>query len=393
MKRIVIAGSVAFAITILVILLLAFANESKAPKFVSGAPATNAHWGSAWYPWTDDVPFQNGRAFFLVADSNNVVNHVYLYDLNQSAILGELVNFYLPLLQNRDGSRLLVGGPPPGLVSAYRTALAGAGKIFPSLGAAASRVPDSLWVVETRNNSARRVLTGVFPGRWHSSPDFRYGYCISDGKLRLLCDLESERVSQLSVAGDPIGWWDSHTILAEVATNSLGLFDVQTSQSRTLLSAPQIHAFLATNDLPDDMFGVRAFANWNGRDYDFYLGRGSQMPSGPRYEMLRPTSGTSFLLKIDRNGPSLKLLYREFKFQPEGVLDAGGTRYLYEGARLDGEIFLRDLQNDKLTTLVLPDKTGAYTRPRFFGDEVIYFRRRQIRRVKLDGTGDKPLLP
>jgi len=391
MKRIVIAVSGALVLAILVILLLAFANESGAPKFVPGAPATVTPWGPTWYAWHDDVPFRDGRLWLLVDDTNNVVSHIFLYDLNHRAILGELVNngLHLPLLQNSDGSRLLVDGSPPGLVSALRTILTGAGKISPRIGAASSRLADSFWVVETQNNSAKRVVTRAVPGTWQPSPDFHYGFCMAAEKVRFLCDLETQHVTQPDVAGIPRGWWDTHTILLEVGTNSLGLFDVQSLQSRTLLGPDQIQAFLATNNLLNDASGVRAFANWNGREFDFYLGCASQMLTT---RALKPQVGRSFLLKIDRNGPTLKLLSREFEFQPQGVLDATGTHYLYGGG-LFGEVYLRDLLNDRVTTVVPPGKIGQFARARFFGDEVIYFRDGQIRRVKLDGTSDEPVLP
>lgn len=387
-KRIVIVGVGIFALAIGLIILLSSGGKTNSPRFVPVTQPAVTPWGLTYYEWGANVLFPNGRMWLLAADTNYVKRATYLYDLNRRTILGEMVNSGLPpLLQNRDGSRILVGGPPPSSVLALHGVLSGLGRVFPSWAATAAHSPGSLWIVDTRDNSARRVFTGIYSRPWTPSPDFRYGYSVSAGKTKYLCDLEARRVTQPTVAGDPRGWWDSRTILVEDATNSLAVFDVVTHQKRSLLSRAQIEAFLDDHDLPVDRSGVAAFANWNGSEYDFYLGLESRMLSSP--------PGNSFLLKIDRAGPSLKLLYHDFEFQEMGVLDSNATHYLYPGKLTagggDGAVYLRNLSNSIVTTLVAPNNKGQFSFPRFFGDEVIYFRDRLLRRVKLDGTGDEPI--
>jgi hypothetical protein len=94
----------------------------------------------------------------------------------------------------------------------------------------------------------------------------------------------------------------------------------------------------------------------------------------------------------------LKFLYRDFKFQWGGHLDETATHYLYQGESGkpgnggDGAVYVRNLANGTESTVVPPDNKGQYAIPRFYGEEVIYFRNRLMQRVRLDGSNDVPVL-
>ena len=107
----------------------------------------------------------------------------------------------------------------------------------------------------------------------------------------------------------------------------------------------------------------------------------------------------SFLARADRAGPALTLLYRHFEFHWGGHLDSTATHYLYQGESGapgeggDGAVYLRDLTTGETATVVPPDNKGQYAIPRFYGNDVIYFRDRLLRRVGLNASNDAPLLP
>lgn len=395
MKRIVSAGSGAFVLVILLIVLLASGKSRNAPSFVPGAPAVMITGGPTHYGWSANVPIQNNRIWIYSSSLTNTNRAIYLYDLKQRVILGQLMNTGWPVLQDRDGSRLLVAGPAPALRSAFYNTLISLGKAFHNKSLTSTRPEYSLWMLNTRDNSAKRVPGTDYPSSWQPSPDFRYGYTILPGTTAApavyICDFELNRVTRVDFPGWPRGWWDSHDIFVHLPGGNLGTFDLQTRQVRQLWTFNDINAFRARNGLADDPSALRAFANWNGREYDFYLGPDDKVDG------LR--GGDSFLVKIDRDGPSLKLMYRHFEFQWSGDLDASGTHYLYEGESGapgqggNGAVYLRDLSNGNVTMLVPPDNRGQYSRPRFFGDEVIYYWNSKFRRIKLDGTGDEPVLP
>lgn len=387
MKRIVIAGvAVTFVLVIAAVAFLNFGWGS-VPKYVPGTPAKMVPGEFTGCNLVGDLPFQNGRVWIWSSDTNFTHHATYLYDLNQRVILGHLFHTTLPFLQNRDGSRILVIGPqtaaPPKLLL---PALLRIDKIFGTRILNKTLPADTLWILDTLNNSVKRVLVGgpVY-GPWRPSPDFRYGYA-DFVRLQYLCDLENERITPVTVSGQPCGWWDDEDILIHDYSGNLLLFNVGTGQTRKIFADTFLAQQGGTN------WVMRPLANWNGHEYDFYFNF---------YYETRMTAGSgkgnSVLLKIDRASRSLKLLYPHFKFENDGVLDAAGTQYLFSGESApgsggDGSVYLRDLATGKTTLLVPPDKRGHYAYPRFFGDEVIYSRNVQLRRIKLDGTGDQPVL-
>jgi hypothetical protein len=257
---------------------------------------------------------------------------------------------------------------------------------------------ETFWILDIRGNSA--TMAGALlqePGsgsEWRPSPSFRYGYTIPSsgfGKWFFLCDLDAKTIKKIPIAVERInGWWDDQCILVESGANEFSLLDITTQKRRTLFSAASVKTFLAQTGLADDPSGLGAFANWNGRDYDFYFG-----PADSLQGLKNPDS---YLLKADRAGPSLKVLYRNFRYRWSGQLDSAGTHYLYEGEKGtpgsggNGAVYLEDLTNRTTVTVVPPDNKGQYSIPRFYGNEVIYFQNRLLRRIHLNGSDDALLL-
>ena len=122
------------------------------------------------------------------------------------------------------------------------------------------------------------------------------------------------------------------------------------------MSAASVKTFLSQAGLTNGPSGLGAFANWNGHDYDFYFG-----PADTLFGLKNPDG---YLLGVDRAGPSLKVLYRNFRFRWDGHLDGAGTHYLYEGEKAaagsggDGAVYLEDLTNGTTVTLVSAGQQG-----------------------------------
>jgi len=205
-----------------------------------------------------------------------------------------------------------------------------------------------------------------------------------------LCDLESNLFTRIKIDGEPHGWWDEKNILFKDKQNNFNLLDVTTHKTNTIFAATAISRCLQELGLPDDSHpgGITAFSHWNGRDNDILF-----------TEYKEKNRGKSFLLKADRKDLSLKLLYRDFKFQWGGYLDADCTHYVYEGESGppgtggNGGVYLRNLTNGTTRTLVEPDNGGQYSLVRFCDDGVIYWRKRLLWRVDLNGSNNAPLIP
>lgn len=386
---------------LLVLAVLVATREGRnpdAPRFVPGAPASIGPVLRDHYDWNADAPFENGKVWMWTIGTNM---HSYLYDLDRRAVVGELFGAGTPVLWSRDNSRLLVRGPPSPATSLRNLgirSLNAVRRVFGAKPLPQGRRVDTFWILDTKDNSANRLgSVSQFAGtgsEWHPSPDLRRGYTMPTttfGSALLLCDFEARTMTRVSIHGQPKGWWDDRQLLVESAHNQFDLFDVDTRATHTLFSPADVAAFLRSSGLTNDPAGLGAFANWNGHDYDFYFGIKDRING-----LGNPDS---FLARLDRAGPSLKLLYRHFEFHWGGRLDRAATRYLYEGesgkagSGGDGAVYLLDLITGETTTLVPPDSKGQYAIPRFCGKEVIYFRDRLLHRVEINASNDAPLLP
>ena len=321
--------------------------------------------------------------------------HAYLYDLEQRVVVGELLSGSMAELVNSDNSRIMCRGPDAPGVSLKQRLLEFVRKISGGKINRGNRT-ETFWVLDLRNNSATRIgAVSQFQGtgsRWRRSPNARYGYTVptgSGGKSLFLCDLKNGSAKNIPIHGQTRGWWSDHEVMLQTGPNSFELLDVETQTNRTLFTPEYINGFLTDADLKNPCV-LDAISTWNGHDYDFYFSE---------KEHIQGLSGTnSFLLKAERAGPALKLLYRDFKFQWGGYLDRAATQYLYEGESGkpgrggNGAVYLRNLTNGTTTTVVPPDNLGQYAIPRFYGDEVVYFRNRLLQRVRLDGSNAAPIL-
>ena len=388
-------GVILLAVALIFSLAVASGRKGRfTPRFIPGPPAEV--WSFTWdhYDWGIDVPFQDGKMWLWTAGPKA---HQFLYDLKSNAIAGEMVPPAMPVLSTKDGSRILVFGPEPSLSALRRSIWNLVRKPFGARASPMLSREEAFWLLDTRNNAARRLgILSQTPGtgsQWRPSPDCTRGYTAPSyglGRMIFLCDLNQSTFKQLNCAGYVAGWWDDSHLLVHAGTNRFVLFDIFTSQSSDLFNRTNIESLLLREDLTNDPRGLGVFANWNGRAYDFYFA-----PEGSRQGLQYQDA---FLMKADRTNSSLQLLYREFNFRWSGHLDETGTQYLYPGEAGqpgrggDGSVYWRDLTTGKTTTLVPPDNSGQYSIPRQFGNEVIYFRNRQLRRIGTDGQNDAPLL-
>jgi hypothetical protein len=399
MKRLKFLLVGAFIVALLVIWLVARPSSGpSAARFVPGTPATLAAFKWADYGWNAGIPFTEDKVWFwtLGDRTNRPPFHVYLYDLERRAIVGELQNGSSPILWQRDHSQVLFTGPDSDAMALKHKLL----NWVRSWRKAAPMRSETWWVLDTRSNAVRRVgTTEQFSGSgsgWSSSPSSRYGFTVPTtllGRGIVVYDFDSNSSWTIPSTGQPRGWWADQEILLESADNTFVALDIHSRQTRPLFAPATFASVLAQAGLTNPSAGISAFANWNGREYDFYFGIKGRI------------SGThepnSFLLKAERNGPapSLKLAYRDFEFHWGGHLDAAGTHYLFQGESGkpgkggDGAVYWRDLTTNTTVTLVPPDHKGQYAIPRLYGDQVIYFKDRLLRRVNVDGSHDGPLLP
>lgn len=370
-------------------------QDPNAPRYVPVTTQPTGPFGSENYNWIDSAPFEGGKVWvWTLASRTNI--HSFLYDLDKRLVVGELLNG-AAVHGNQDQTKLLCEGFSAPALSFKDQLSRLLNKITLGRIPANSNRIETFWLLDLRNNSAVRLGNiSQIPGTgssWVPAPGFRHSYnrtWNNQGQTVFLCDLEKNTFNQIQFTNEVQGWWDDHDLLVKDAAGNFSIFDVQTRETKMLFSADAINQFLKEQGIPNDPAGIAATRNWNGSNFDFYF-------SGRRDRGLK--TNTTFLLKAERAGPALKLLYRDFQFIWSAQLDATATHYLYDGSSGppgnggNGGVFLRDLVNHTERTIVPPDNAGRYAMPRFYGNEVIYSRGRALWRIDLEGTHATRLFP
>src|SRR5262249_29680909 len=152
---IILAGIFAIVIVLVVVMSLS-GGDPTAPRFVPGAPASLPAFTWDHYDWGGDAPFEGGKLWMWTARGTNF--HVYFYDLERRAILGELKNGSMPILSRPDGSRFLCEGRSAKIRSLKQMAFDFVRKVTRGKVNPGNRM-ETFWVVDVRSNSAVRIGT------------------------------------------------------------------------------------------------------------------------------------------------------------------------------------------------------------------------------------------
>jgi hypothetical protein len=395
MKRLRLIIPIVLCLVLLAVVLAGlFGADPHAPRFVAVESQPTGPFKRMENGWGEFAPVRDGKMWFwaMPAGTNRHVRQ-FLYDLNNRRVVGELLNAS-PVFANRDQTKLLCEGY--GFVAGLKWDIIACARKFPFGKALSQRLnyDEVFWVLNLTNNSAvkiGKVSQGNGVGSYFiPSPGFRFGYngpTINRGFDVVVCDLESNRFWKVKIGGQPLGWWDGKTIFLKDKANNFGLFDVVSGLGTNLLSAQVMVERLRNLGLSADPSDITAIRHFNGYGNDILLTLDSQK-----------NWGQSFIVKLDQSDLSLKLLYKDFKFQWSGHFDANLTHYVYEGesgqpgSGGNGAVYLRNLTNNTTMTLVEPDNGGQYSLVRFCDDGVIYWRKKMLWRVDLNGSNNAPLI-
>ena len=368
-------------------------NDPNAPRYVSALSQPAGPFGYENYGWGDTVPFRDGKVWVSTALSRTNY-HVYLCDLNNRKVLGELFNASAAFA-NQDFTRLLCEGNGPPALSFKQRSVALLNRILPRKMLIPTNRIESFWILDLKNNSARRIgeLTQTFgyDSTWRPAPGFRFGFNVplngEEYHSFFLCDLETGAFRKIKYTGKLRGWWSDHEILIADPGGNFVLFDVLTDKTTALFSAAALEKFCRDFGLPPAT--LTPLSRWNGTNYDFYLSGADQWGF----------NGQSFLLKVDKTVPTLRLFSRDFKFGYLGRMDETEKYYVYNGESGpwgrggDGAVYLRDVMSTTTTTLVPPDNGGQYALSRTYGDSILYYCKGQLWTIKLNGSANTRLFP
>jgi len=368
---------------------------SRQPRFVPMQMApTNA---TVWemYNWTDVDPCPGGKMWiWATLRPQTNLHREFFYDLNAKLIVGELLNGG-GITFNQDGSKLLCESGTDAQKFLDHMLLQFLSTVAKLRHAPTPKPPyryEALWVLNLRSNSATQVgVLKQFNGSgstWRPSPSRRFAFnrtsAQSATKTFFVFDFDTESLKEMPCAKYPIGWWDDRTVLMSDFAD-VALCDVLTGETTNFITEANLSAFLKTNDLTTIKKPSISY-DWTGNQYNFYLAPET------RYD-----TNAAFRIRLDRSGPSLKLLSRDFEYRWSGSFSQDETLYLYSGETGhwgrggDGSVMLRALRDNSVHTLVPPDKSGQYSLCRFYDGGVIYSHKRHLWRVDLNGSNNAPL--
>lgn len=379
-----------------VLLLSASSPANKVSRYMAGRAQPVGTYHTTHYDWLNLRPFMHDRIWvFGTRDGTNRFNcH---FDLRENVILGELPRPTDVVAVNAEGTKVLMLGPDNGLAGLKVWVVKLLENVVGSKLGISNKRTESFWLLELNGKTPRRIgATTQISGagsRWYASPDGRYSCTEPTGEKAgvLVMDFSTETLTRRPAPGWVRGWWDDRRILMQCQNHDLVAYDVEAQKTNQMFSAAELQQALVDLQISCAATNVVTFASWNGAGYDFYLAE-------QHYEF---EAKQCFLVKVERTEfrPRLKLIKREFQFAWGGTFNTNATLYLYQGesgtpgSGGNGAVYLRDLSNNSVRTLVPPDHKGKYAIPRFYGNEVIYYRDAVLWRIRLDGQHDVPLFP
>ena len=372
--------------------------DPNAPKFVPIRSFSIPAYTGLYYEFLASRPFAGGKMWISLQNNTNWWA-TYLFDLEQRKVIGELRNAG-PVFLNGDQTQLLCRKRGEAKVSLTQKAQLLVEKVISPRflpwkpKAVSANDTETFWLLDLRSNSAALLgSVSQFKGAgstFRPSPDCRFGFNTPTASHDVLfvCDLIRKRGAYVKVEmfENALGWWDNQTIMLRNQTNDFRLLDVVSGSSISLLRATNVIAFLDGHGIAHQEQRPSAFANWNGREYEFYVADTHR----------KWLATNSFLLKIERPDARLSVVSPDFKFEWSDHFDDSQRYYVYSGRErghgTDG-VFLRDLKTKSRKTLVEPENANYSSIPNFYGTNVIYIRSNQLWRIDFNGSNNVRLFP
>ena len=383
MKRLLIIVLLVWAV---IVGWLVLSPAPNAPQFKAVGAAQLPSYQTLYYNFLQERPFNGGKMWLSLFDGTNYA--WYLYDIEQRKMLGELRGGW-PAFSDNDHSQVFCA-----TAEKHTPVVDRIFRLFTS-GAVRTENIETFWLLDLRRNSVKRLGEMRHSAGASSfakpSPDFRFAFSQimpppQKGPNMYLFDLERKSSRSVKIDGWTPGWWDDERLLFQDGTNDFYLCHVPSGRISPLLQRANILAFLNRHGI-DHKGALTMFSSWNGNENVFYVTDGYQ----------KWLAADSVLIRVERPDARLTLLSPNFKFEWSDHFDHSQRYYLYSGRETnqgsDG-VFLRDLRTQTETTLVAPNGERYFSVPNFYGDKVIYVRRRkELWQTDLTGSNQIRLFP
>ena len=221
---------------------LALKAPPTAPKFRRGAvpegPFLNLR-----YPFLDAVPISEGLTWVAYNPTTNSFRLFFL-DVKDGTVLGELVGAEAEAIDKRSARVFCKTLQPPraGLIRRVYTLVE---RFAPNL--LPAEKDEMFWVINLRSGKAK--LIGHAPATQMTvmkspSPDFTKVFDVDQhgpkGCVVRLFDLSVAKLEKHDLPGWPLGWWSETEILYKIEGGGLGVYDIRSKLSGTILSVEAI---------------------------------------------------------------------------------------------------------------------------------------------------------
>ena len=363
------------------------------PKYVPGGVPLETQYDYVGYQFSSSNPFANGK-MLVTAMNTRRETHVYRFDMQTGEVLGEVRSGGV-VHDEADDALLLMTRETRTRPEEQPQAVQLMRSLLQDLRLVSKEPPrERLDFWAQPGEATSPVLIGsahewVGSGGWeHASPRGNYYRVFTSCDEHLVVDIGKARLLALPPARSGNGgWWSDNEVLFLAPNGDMALHNVETRMSGVLFSIGDIQSFLRSHGLAlspgSNHYSV--LSAWHKDHFEFCLVDNFY---GQK---------SSWLVKIDRSGPALRLLSTTFPFARLGRFNGAGTHYVHSGERETGDqsaVYLYDIATSKTLTLVPPTPGAtAYSLPNFYGDRIVYVQDKTIRSTNLDGSGQRILFP
>lgn len=254
----------------------------------------------------------------------------------------------------------------------------------------------SFWLIPlngdqpTQVGQIHEVPVWRLPNPYTASPDQRYLLVRFSQSRIWLVDIQEKTVRAIERANNQIGgWWSEKECLYVNEENDIIFYDVEKQRIVSSVVLGDLLTFIKRHDPNiEEIQWMILQPFWRGGNYVFYL----------TCYLKKTNASQKWLLRINRNNKSLKLVLRNFDNQIYGNIGSisdDENVMVYPGGIQSNVIHVKDLESKELNKIKIDVKLGEneFIAPFCYEEHIYYILKGVLWRMNRDGGNQDQVLP